>query len=482
MVDLVIPESEEQVFTVFKPLAEMQPDERKIIDRANEILMCDGPTQKTVQSAALYLANQHKRLIDLFVPQTEDYDHYLAQKYALENVLLCILFEVHKSHDLSVFLKRKKNLEDIKELFYKQIEKKITKWANVYAAIRNTKDRDYFSILAILYQMCVLRLNRLFVRDKMYWNKLLEEVQRKLDKEQQEIEIKELCVSELGKRAINFSRANEFLIEMRIKCLELIQMPPGKRFTFQQLHSAVQLRWIVGKWSRTIMINDIILVYQDVFDENLWQTFKETTVYNRSELKRAIRTYKQSIAAKYALVFKENRGQYYTIIKRRFLLAFEDTQETDPVFREYLELLSNFVEGEKNAPSPFSKITRALKERKEAIRFTNYIITRVVRRVPIPFNDLLGGKCVCPSVPSAAFGYYFAFIYFKAEPGSPVAEGEDTIFPSKENEILDWYVLLIANIILKMGVTMCLAALFVASKRYVHRHYCRGKIVRKYRF
>ncbi|KAH9385775.1 uncharacterized protein NEMAJ01_0671 [Nematocida major] len=398
----------QQVKTVFKERANMGPNEIEVIDGADALLLAGTMSQFSVKCAAFYLADHYKVLEGLFAPQMYDYDHYLAQKYAIDNALMCVLFSLHESHEIRTCLKEKKSAQVLRELFYRKIEKKMTRWTNVYIAIRNKEDHSYPTQTAILYQMCILKLSRMLVREKKYWFNLLEQMQHVFAERDLLSRLNDFSSLEVRQGVKNFSRPTEFLIDLRKTCVDVAHSPKGVRLTFHQLRAAMQVKLIVRKWSSIIMINDIIWLYQDMFDGRLWHKFKETTQQNRDELKRAIKAYEENIIAKDSQTFKENRGQYYAIFKRRFMAAFEKVYEKNPLFTEYLEILSGFVEADKNAPSPFSKVTRMLKKRGTRIEFSNLAAACDLPPAPKRYKHLLRGECACPCTVSVFFSWLFS--------------------------------------------------------------------------
>lgn len=391
------PEGLEPAETVFKAVESMNAEERKIIYKVNKILSSGLPNRFTIQEAAFYLANQHRVVENLFAPQKGDHDYYLAQNYALKNALLCVLFAIHESHEILTFLKRKKNLHTIKEVFYKEIEKKMSRWTNAYIGIRNKNYPIYTTYLAILHKIFVLKLNRLLIQNRNYWNKLLESVQNTFIQQNQEMDASKYIVSETDQTALRVSDASTFLIDLRKRCLDIVQKKPGAEFTFYEARTATQLKWIVMRWNSAILMNDIVWAYQDLFDERLWQTFKKTRLTNFENLRSSIEQYKKYILSKNSLMFRGKRGKYYTILKGQFLEAFKEKEEDDPLFMEYLDILAAFVKEDKDAPSPFSRVTKILKGIKGLILFSIYEKPEVEEKPPIS-TILNGGECVCPNL------------------------------------------------------------------------------------
>ncbi|KAI5163250.1 hypothetical protein NEAUS03_2246 [Nematocida ausubeli] len=471
--------SEELQTTVsrFKHPAEMNAEEKRVIDRSSTLLLCSVPTQGSIQEAAFYLANHYWLHESLFAPQLHDYDCYLAQKYAINNALMCILFSIHESHELLASLKEKKGHAHVKALFYRIIERKLTRWTNVYITIRSRRESASCVYTDILHQLCALRLCRMLVREKRYWSRLLEEVQGVFVREGREIEAPEIPAIELRRLTGDFSCANEFLLDLRRQCCETLRAQPGAGLTFLQARSAFQLKWIVGKWSSTPMLTDIVWLYQDVFDEKLWQTFRATTQESYPTLRSAVDAYRTGVLGKERAVMQGARGRYYAVAKRWYLRAFEKKSGEDPLFREYLGMLATSIEGDKTAPSPFTSIKRGRKQKDGPVQFTNaeHMPVEKDRRV-VAYRTLEEGECMCVSVRYVVFSTVLSW----QSRARSLQMGVYAFSRSRTNAVPD---LMEGKTVFQAGVMLCLFLLSVqALTKYKHYTQCTGYVITRHIF
>ncbi|KAI5127703.1 hypothetical protein NEPAR04_1739 [Nematocida parisii] len=466
----------------FKPLAEMNGEERRMMERVCTILQGPDPRQDTVQDAAFFFANHYWLHEGLFVPQMHDYDCYLAQKYAINNTLPCILFTIHESHSLLAFLKKKKQLEQLKKYFFRVIEKKLTRWTNVYISIRDKQESALCTQLDILRQMCILKLCRILVREKKYWIRLLDEVQARFSCEGREISVPEIPDSELRHFPASFSSANEFLLDLRKQCIDATRTPPGTQMSFVHVRSAFQLKWIVGKWTSLPLLTDIVWLYQDLFNEKLWYTFRETTLCSYHNLKSAIDAYRKNVQALCTKALKEPRGRYYMITQQWLLRAIEEKEEPDALTKEYLGILATYVGADKTAPSPFTSLTWGPKQKGCAMRFTNPDHIPVVKaKRTLWYYTLVDGECICPCLFSAGFSTGLSW-YIRSVPlwaelatgrGDGYFRGKMTVFP----DLMEGKNPLWAGVFLHL-IVLVLFLLF----RHNHKSQCMGEIVVRHIF